>query len=50
MPGNLIQHVIEKRYAGLAFKNASTVEVDANADLRFFGIALDCSLTIDWLI
>jgi hypothetical protein len=50
MAGNLIQHVIQKRDAGLAFKNASTVKVDADADLRFFGIALDGSLTIDWLI
>jgi hypothetical protein len=50
MAGNLIQHVIQKRNAGLAFKNATTVKVDADADLRFFGIALDGSLTIDWLI
>jgi hypothetical protein len=38
--GDLIEHVIEEADAGGQLGRAGAVQVDANADLRFRGVAL----------
>jgi hypothetical protein len=41
VPGNLIQHMIQKRYAGYKPGFAGSVQIQADLDLRFERVALD---------
>ena len=38
---DLVEHVLEERDAGGEFRHAGPVEIELDADLRLFGIALD---------
>ena len=39
MAGDLIQHVLQKRYTGIEFGFAGTIEINADGNLGFAGIA-----------
>jgi hypothetical protein len=39
MTGDLIEHVVKKRHAGVNGLTASAVKINDNPDLGFFGIA-----------
>ena len=41
MPGELLQHMVEKADAGRDFGEARAVEIDADRDLGFLGLARD---------
>ena len=41
MPGDLVEHVLEKRYPGLHACHPAAVEIDRDSDLRLQGIAFD---------
>lgn len=41
---DLVQHVVEKRHAGIEFRHASAIEIDSHTNLRFQRVADDFSL------
>ena len=45
MPGNLIQHVIQKRQSRFTFKHTTAIQIHSRLDLRFLGVALYGGLT-----
>ena len=42
---DLVEHVIEKRNAGRERSETAAIEIDADGDLRFFGVARDAGGT-----
>ena len=40
MTGDLVEHVIEKRHAGLKLASAATIQIDEDMNLSFQGIPL----------